>query len=69
MEKVKITLNGREEAVPENTTLEGLIAARGLKPEHIIVEFNGDLVKREAWPGINLKENDRIEILRFVGGG
>ncbi len=66
---MKIILNGREVTVPENTTLEGLIALRGLAPDHIIVELNHGLVKRESWPGTVLIENDRVEILRFVGGG
>ncbi len=67
--KLIIILNGTEETVPEDTTLEGLIRSRGLKPDSIIVEYNFGLVKRDSWAGIVLKENDRVEILRFVGGG
>ncbi len=66
---MKITLNGREENLGEGTTLAGLIAMKGLDPDTVIVEHNYELVKKEAWSGILLKENDRIEILRFVGGG
>ncbi|MFZ5634060.1 MAG: sulfur carrier protein ThiS [Bacillota bacterium] len=66
---MKIILNGKEEIIPAGTTVERLVSARGLIPDHIIVEYNCDLVKKETWPGIVLKENDRLEILRFVGGG
>lgn len=66
---LKIILNGRDVTVPENTTLEGLISMRGLVPDLIIVEHNHGLVKRENWPDTVLRENDRVEILRFVGGG
>lgn len=66
---MKITLNGREEALSEGTTVAGLIAMKGLNPDTVIVEYNYEVVKKEAWSGIVLKENDRLEILRFVGGG
>lgn len=66
---MKIILNGREEIIPPGTTLEGLISLRGLIPDNIIVEYNRALVKKETWPGIVLKENDRLEIIKFVGGG
>lgn len=66
---MKIYLNGREENIPENTTLERLISLKGLISDNIIVEYNYDLVKRGTWPETVLKENDRVEILRFVGGG
>jgi len=66
---LRITLNGREENLGEGTTLAGLIALKGLNPDTVIVEYNYELVKKETWSDILLKENDRIEILRFVGGG
>lgn len=66
---MKIIINGKEEAVDENTTLEQVVASRGINPAGIIVELNYALVKRESWPDIILRENDRVEILRLVGGG
>ncbi|MCL6612123.1 MAG: sulfur carrier protein ThiS [Peptococcaceae bacterium] len=66
---MKIIINGKEEAVAENATLEEIVASRGLNPGGIIVELNYALVKRESWPDTILRENDRVEILRFVGGG
>lgn len=66
---LKVRLNGKEEDLKEATTLAELIALKKLNPETIIVEHNHDLVGKEAWDGLVLKENDKIEILRFVGGG
>ncbi|NPV26542.1 MAG: sulfur carrier protein ThiS [Firmicutes bacterium] len=66
---MKITLNGKEEVINEGTSIAALIALKGLNPETVIVEYNFNLVKKETWAGIVLKENDRLEILRFVGGG
>jgi len=66
---LKITLNGKELTLPNGITIAELISQKQLKPETVIVEHNSELVKKETWAGIVLKENDRLEILRFVGGG
>ncbi|RYD04218.1 hypothetical protein N752_15350 [Desulforamulus aquiferis] len=66
---MNIVLNGRELTLAEATTIEKLIEQRGLRPDTIIVEHNLQVVKRELWSSIMLKENDQVEILRFVGGG
>ncbi len=64
-----LTVNGKEELIREGTTLAELIGFRKLTPESILVEYNNDIVNQETWPGIILKDHDRVEILRFVGGG
>lgn len=66
---MKITLNGKDEVLKEGTTVAELIDLKGLDPGAVIVEHNYDLAKKEVWAGIVLKENDRLEILRLVGGG
>ena len=64
-----IKINGREEAADKAANLKGLIAARGLVPEHIVVEYNSRIAPSDEWAAIALKENDNIEIVSFVGGG
>jgi len=66
---MKIILNGKEDFLPEGITLAELISLKGLSPGTVIVEYNYEVVKAEAWADIILKDNDRLEILRFVGGG
>lgn len=66
---MNIYLNGKATDVPNGLTIAELVAQRMLNPETIIVEYNYDFVKREYWKGTVLKENDRVEILRFVEGG
>ncbi|MCL6560117.1 MAG: sulfur carrier protein ThiS [Firmicutes bacterium] len=64
-----VVLNGRKADLPEGITVADLVAQKNLDPEAVIVEHNGELVKKDTWPVLVLKENDRLEILRFVGGG
>lgn len=46
-----------------------LLESLRLKPEMVAIQRNGEIVKRESWSGVELQEADRIEILKFVGGG
>ncbi len=64
-----IKVNGRNEIVEESMTVSGLIAARGLSPDRIVLEHNLRVVPKEEWPRIILNENDSVEILNFMGGG
>nr|WP_269438240.1 sulfur carrier protein ThiS [Phosphitispora fastidiosa] len=50
-------------------TLAGLMQTRGIKSGAVVVQYNGDIVDKGFWTEIVLKENDELEILRFVGGG
>ncbi len=66
---LKVILNGKEEQVEAGTTVYGLVKLKGFNPDTVIVEFNNELVKQENWDVTVLKNGDRLEILRFVGGG
>ena len=66
---MKLFLNGKAVEMPDDLTIAGLLKAKGLNPETVIIEHNLELIKRESWADIILKEDDRLEILSFVGGG
>jgi sulfur carrier protein len=66
---VKIIVNGKEEIIEESVTVAGLIALKKLHPNALLVEYNYELIQKENWDHTALKENDRLEILRLVGGG
>ncbi|MCL6589975.1 MAG: sulfur carrier protein ThiS [Firmicutes bacterium] len=65
---MKLQINGMIEE-SEAATVALLIAERGLPEGQVVVERNGAVIKRENWAEAELNEGDRIEILRFVGGG
>jgi thiamine biosynthesis protein ThiS len=64
-----IHINGNEERVESGISIAALIKERGLNPEHLVVEHNRSIVRREDWDTTELGENDSIELLSFVGGG
>jgi sulfur carrier protein len=67
-----LTLNGntREFAgLAAGATLQQLLDELQLKGDRIAVEHNGAIVARAAWTTAVLQEDDRLEIVHFVGGG
>lgn len=42
---------------------------KGYKIEFIALELNGEIISRDKFENLILKENDKAEIVTFVGGG
>ena len=64
-----IVVNGKPRTVPDGTTVAGLLAELGLRPEQVAVERNRAIVPRAEHARTRLDEGDRLEIVTFVGGG
>ena len=65
---MEIILNGISYTT-DSENIFGLITEKGLNPSTVVVEYNGKVLKKEFWKEQSITENDRIEILNFVGGG
>ena len=50
-------------------TLVDHLASAGYDPQRVAVERNGEIVPRSRYGETVLQNGDRIEIVRFVGGG
>ena len=66
---MKVIINGSEAETAEGTTVEGLLKEFGLKPAVTVVEINGVILNRGEFGSVKVKKGDRIELIRFVGGG
>ncbi|EAX48027.1 thiamine biosynthesis protein ThiS [Thermosinus carboxydivorans Nor1] len=66
---MKVLINGNPVDLPEGMTLAELVAHKALNPATIITELNFAIIPKDRWPETALKENDRLEIVTFVGGG
>ena len=66
---MKVTLNGYEREVEENSSVADLIQALGLPREQVAVERNRSLVKRSEHASTQLSAGDNLEIVSLVGGG
>lgn len=66
---MRVTVNGEARELPEEMTLEALLQYLSLAPDRLAIERNREVVRRADWPHTVLSEEDRIEIIHFVGGG
>ena len=66
---MQIFVNGEQKACGESVSLAQLIAELGMKGDRVAVELNREIVPRAQWPGTELHDGDRLEIVHFVGGG
>ena len=66
---MKLIINGQPATVTEALRLHDLLALKGLNPERLAVELNGDIVPKSRYPDVVLQDQDTLELLSFVGGG
>lgn len=66
---MKVTINGNESEIKDKATVEGLLKELGLKPAVTVAEINGVILNRKEFGSVTVKKGDRIELVRFVGGG
>lgn len=64
-----IVLNGEPHEFPPGASVLALLEAIGLAPGRVAVEVNGRIARREGFARALLRENDRVEVVHFVGGG
>ena len=65
---MNLYVNGEAREV-DATSLAELVALLELPVARIAIELNREVVRRGEWEKTMLKDDDRIEIVHFVGGG
>lgn len=65
---IRVTINGKEHEVPQDLTLQGLVAHLGLEGP-VAVEQNREIVPRAEHGARKVSAGDALEIVHFVGGG
>lgn len=66
---MRVYINGESKEVQGNPSLADLISQLELPAARIAVELNRAVVRRGDWGATMLHDEDRIEIVHFVGGG
>lgn len=61
-------INGQKLELKELKFMD-FIKEKGLKIELIALELNGEIIPKSKFENLILKENDKAEIVSFVGGG
>ncbi len=66
---MQIWINEEPQEVKEGVTLQGLLNELGCDAATVVVEMDGAIVARDAFAATVLNAGNRLEIVRFVGGG
>jgi len=69
IKKIKIKINGKVKLIYEDTKLSNLIKILKIPIKKVAIELNQEIIDKNNLNKINLKKNDKIEIVHFIGGG
>ena len=67
--KIKIKINGKINRINDKTKLSDLIKNLKVPVKKVAIELNREIMDKKNLNKINLKANDKIEIVHFIGGG
>ena len=69
IKKIKIKVNGKVKTFKENINLSKLVKNLKIPIKKVAIELNQEIVDKKKLDKIFLKNNDRVEIVHFIGGG
>ena len=65
---MNITINGEARALQNPVTVAGMLTQLGIASGKVAVERNLEIVPKSAFETTTLTDDDRIEIVHFIGG-
>jgi thiazole synthase len=68
-DSIEIQLNGEGRAIPAGLSVKDLLEHLSLQPSLVVVERNGDILRRDSYPEVPVESGDVLELVHFVGGG
>jgi thiamine biosynthesis protein ThiS len=66
---MQISVNGEKYELADGASLDHLLEQMGLDRRYLVVEYNGEPLRRERFADLRLAEGDRLELVRPVAGG
>ena len=67
--KIKIKVNGKLSTINNNLSLLDYIKKLKVPLKKVAIELNQEIMDKNKLGKIKLKNNDKIEIVHFIGGG
>jgi thiamine biosynthesis protein ThiS len=65
----KIQLNGKKVSIKQKLSVFDLLKKHKLDDRKVAVELNGAIITKKKYKQRFVKNNDKIEIVHFIGGG
>ncbi|EMZ37536.1 sulfur carrier protein ThiS [Helicobacter bilis] len=66
---MQISINGEHQNIADNITITQLLEQLEVEDKIIAISLNANVVKKDAWTQVHLKEHDKLELLQFMSGG
>ena len=66
---IKIFINGDLKNFPQETNIVSVLESLNISSKHIAIEINESLVFRSDWQQTTLRDGDKVEIVKAIGGG
>ena len=65
----KIQLNGSPYEINKGTNLNELLNKLKTKINKVAIEINGMIIEKKKYSNLILNKDDKVEIVKFIGGG
>ena len=65
----KIQLNGNSYEINTKSNLNQLLNKLKIEKSKVAIEVNGEIVEKNKYPNLILNKDDKVEIVKFIGGG
>ena len=69
IKKIKIKINGNFKFVKYDTNLSDLLKTLKIPLKKVAIELNQEILNKKKLNKQILRNNDKIEIVHFIGGG
>jgi sulfur carrier protein len=66
---MQIVVNGKDLEVVDGLNVEGLLVQLNVKRQYMAVAVNREVTPKSAYEATVLRDGDRVEIVRPMGGG
>jgi thiamine biosynthesis protein ThiS len=64
-----IFINGEARELNGVSTLASLLDALELPKQRVAIELNKRVIRKQDWSATTVADNDKVEVVHFVGGG
>ncbi|QUI23391.1 sulfur carrier protein ThiS [Vallitalea pronyensis] len=62
-------VNGKEISLESGITIDHMLEVLSLDKDKVVVEINMEIIQKSNYTTRAINHDDKIEIVRFVGGG
>ena len=67
--RIKVNINGEILELEKNLSIKEMLKILNIKPTNIAVECNLQIVSKSQYSSYKIQNNNKIEIVNFIGGG